>query len=97
MPITSKYLSKMKDFGEVSERQHSHYGSLFVRDMIHGGGVYVSPRTGVSYHIPTHFGFCYGVEKSIDMAFETTRRFPKKPEPDKINTAGNKRVPTGSI
>jgi 4-hydroxy-3-methylbut-2-enyl diphosphate reductase len=46
--------------------------------MIERGGVYVSDRSAVEYRIPTHFGFCYGVEKSIDMAFETTRRFPDR-------------------
>jgi 4-hydroxy-3-methylbut-2-enyl diphosphate reductase len=39
---------------------------------------FISDRTGVTYRIPTHFGFCYGVEKSIDMAFETVKRFPNK-------------------
>ncbi len=73
-----KYLSKMNDFGEVLDRQHSVYGSGFVKSMIENGGRFVSPRTGVTYKIPTHFGFCYGVEKSIDMAFETVRRFPDR-------------------
>lgn len=73
-----KYLSKMNDFGEVLDRQHSVYGSSFVKSMIENGGRFVSERTGVTYRIPSHFGFCYGVEKSIDMAFETVKRFPKK-------------------
>ncbi len=73
-----KYLSKMGDFGEVLDRQHSVYGSGFVKTMIQSGGRFESAKTGVTYHIPTHFGFCYGVEKSIDMAFETVRRFPDR-------------------
>ena len=73
-----KYLSKMGDFGEVLDRQHSVYGSAFVKSMIENGGRFVSDRTGVTYKIPTHFGFCYGVEKSIDMAFETVKRFPTR-------------------
>jgi 4-hydroxy-3-methylbut-2-enyl diphosphate reductase len=73
-----KYLSKMMDFGEVLDRQHSVYGSEFVKKMIENGGRFVSDRTGITYRIPTHFGFCYGVEKSIDMAFETVKRFPDR-------------------
>ena len=72
---TPKFISRLNDFGESFERQHSFYGSDFVKRMIEAGGLHVSGATGVTYQIPTHFGFCYGVEKSIDMAFETTRRF----------------------
>ena len=74
----TKFISKLNDFGESFERQHSFYGSVFVKAMIERGGLYASERSGVEYRIPTHFGFCYGVEKSIDMAFETTRRFPDR-------------------
>lgn len=74
----TKFISKLNDFGESFERQHSFYGSVFVKAMIERGGLYVSDRSKVEYRIPTHFGFCYGVEKSIDMAFETTRRFPDR-------------------
>jgi 4-hydroxy-3-methylbut-2-enyl diphosphate reductase len=77
-PEGKKYLSKMNDFGEVLDRQHSVYGSAFVKSMIENGGGFDSAKTGVSYRIPSHFGFCYGVEKSIDMAFETVRRFPNR-------------------
>lgn len=75
MTVQKNYISKLNDFGESFERQHSFYGSPFVKSMIENGGVHVSPKSGVTYRIPTHFGFCYGVEKSIDLAFETTRRF----------------------
>jgi len=74
----NKFISKMIDFGEVLERQHSFYGSPSIKQMIENGGMYTSQETGVTYRIPTHFGFCYGVEKSIDMAFETVRRFPNR-------------------
>lgn len=76
--VEKKYLSKMKDFGEVLNRQHSFYGSDFIKQMIESGGEFQSDKTGVKYSIPTHFGFCYGVEKSIDMAFETVNRFPDR-------------------
>jgi len=65
----------MTDFGEVLGRRHSAYGSAFVQLMAGNGGLHVSSRTGAKYRIPTHFGFCYGVEKSIDMAFETVNRY----------------------
>ncbi len=76
--METKIITRLNDFGESFERQHSFYGSEFVKALIEKGGVHASPRTGISYRIPTHFGFCYGVEKSIDMAFETTRRFPDR-------------------
>lgn len=76
--VEKKYLSKMKDFGEVLNRQHSFYGSDFIKKMIEDGGEFLSEKTKVKYSIPTHFGFCYGVEKSIDMAFETVNRFPDR-------------------
>ena len=76
--VTGTFISKIRDFGEVAERQHTTYGSAFVRAIIEKNGLYASPETGVTYQIPTHFGFCYGVEKSIDMAFETRKRFPEK-------------------
>ncbi len=76
--METKIISRLNDFGESFERQHSFYGSDFVKGLIEKGGIYASPRTGVTYQIPTHFGFCYGVEKSIDMGFETTRRFPDR-------------------
>lgn len=76
--METKIISRLNDFGESFERQHSFYGSEFVRNMINNGGVHASARSGVTYRIPTHFGFCYGVEKSIDLAFETTRRFPDR-------------------
>jgi 4-hydroxy-3-methylbut-2-enyl diphosphate reductase len=73
-----RFITKISDFHEVAERQHSSYGSDFVKKMIDNNGLYRSDKTGVIYQIPTHFGFCYGVEKSIDMAFETWRQFQDK-------------------
>jgi len=74
----NKYISKINDFGEVLERQHSFYGSDSIKKIIEKGGEYTSETTGLTYRIPTHFGFCYGVEKSIDLAFQTVKRFPNR-------------------
>ncbi len=71
-------MARLTDFGEVAGRQHSVYGSSLVKSMIEARGIYRSPKTGVTYQIPTHFGFCYGVEKSIDMAFEARKYFPDR-------------------
>lgn len=32
----------------------------------------------VRFHIPRHFGFCYGVENAIDIAYETLEKYPDK-------------------
>ncbi|MBF0253797.1 MAG: 4-hydroxy-3-methylbut-2-enyl diphosphate reductase [Candidatus Omnitrophica bacterium] len=75
---SGRMIGRLADFGTIEAHQHAAYSSAFVRRMIEAGGEYVSPRSGVRYRIPSDFGFCYGVEKSIDMAFETLNRFPKR-------------------
>lgn len=32
----------------------------------------------VRFHVPRHFGFCYGVENAIDIAYKTVREHPDK-------------------
>ncbi len=32
----------------------------------------------VQFYIPRHFGFCYGVENAIDIAYETVEQYPDK-------------------
>ncbi|MBI1976598.1 MAG: 4-hydroxy-3-methylbut-2-enyl diphosphate reductase [Candidatus Omnitrophica bacterium] len=34
---------------------------------------------GLRFHIAKEFGFCYGVEKAIDYAYQTRRQFPDRP------------------
>lgn len=34
---------------------------------------------GLQFHIAKEFGFCYGVEKAIDYAYQTRRQFPDRP------------------
>jgi 4-hydroxy-3-methylbut-2-enyl diphosphate reductase len=32
----------------------------------------------VRFHVPRHFGFCYGVENAIDIAYKTIAQHPDK-------------------
>ncbi|MGM0547005.1 MAG: 4-hydroxy-3-methylbut-2-enyl diphosphate reductase [Bacteroidota bacterium] len=32
----------------------------------------------VRFYVPRHFGFCYGVENAIDIAYDTVENYPKK-------------------
>ena len=33
---------------------------------------------GISFHLAKSFGFCYGVDRAVDMAYETHKRFPDR-------------------
>ena len=37
---------------------------------------YVLEMEGVTFRLAREFGFCYGVERAVDYAYETVRRFP---------------------
>jgi 4-hydroxy-3-methylbut-2-en-1-yl diphosphate reductase len=39
---------------------------------------YVHKKNGLTFHLATSFGFCYGVDRSLDLAYETQHHFPGK-------------------
>ncbi len=39
---------------------------------------YVAQFDGVEIHLAREFGFCYGVDKAVDFAYQTRRRFPDR-------------------
>ena len=54
----------------INEKDYSAKDISAIRET---GGVW--EIQGVSFYFPEHFGFCYGVDKAIDMVFETCARF----------------------
>ncbi len=59
---------------EVLKQVQSHYRSQLVDRIIAQGGV-VS-RGGLTVRLAQKFGFCYGVERAIDMAYAARKYFP---------------------
>lgn len=52
------------------------YHSERVEKIIASGNVYT--EKGVTFRLASSFGFCYGVDRAVDLAYETRERFPDK-------------------
>src|SRR3989338_2487335 len=52
------------------------YHSPIVEKIIESGHVY--SEKGLTFHLAKSFGFCYGVDRAVDLAYETHQRFPKR-------------------
>ncbi len=57
----------------VQEQVESHYRSTLVERIRGAGGVLVAGRTTV--RLAKQFGFCYGVERAIDLAYAAAKVF----------------------
>ncbi|HTL70468.1 MAG TPA: 4-hydroxy-3-methylbut-2-enyl diphosphate reductase [Candidatus Eisenbacteria bacterium] len=66
-------IKKLSEFGEGFKHHHENYEAASISAIRETGGVW--DFGGVAFHFPEHFGFCYGVDKAIDMVFETCERF----------------------
>ncbi len=66
-------IKKLSEFGEGFKHHHEAYSASAISAIRETGGVW--ELEGLSFHFPEHFGFCYGVDKAIDMVFETCERF----------------------
>lgn len=66
-------IKKLSEFGEGFKHHHEDYSAGAISAIRETGGVW--ELEGLSFHFPEHFGFCYGVDKAIDMVFETCARF----------------------
>ena len=66
-------IKKLSEFGEGFRHHHENYEALAISKIRETGGVW--QWGNLSFHFPEHFGFCYGVDKAIDMVFETCARF----------------------
>jgi hypothetical protein len=68
-----------KSFGlkkEVAGELERDYASSMVERVIAAG--YVYEEKGMTFHLARSFGFCYGVDRAVDLAYETRQRFPNK-------------------
>jgi 4-hydroxy-3-methylbut-2-enyl diphosphate reductase len=59
---------------EVKGRLEADHRSDVVRAIVEGG--HAIEREGVTFRLAREFGFCYGVERAVDYAYETVERFP---------------------
>ena len=71
--MSKNIIKKLSEFGEGFKHHHENYSAGTISAIRETGGVW--ELEGLSFHFPEHFGFCYGVDKAIDMVFETTERF----------------------
>ena len=65
-------IKKLSEFGEGFKHHHKNYSAESVSAIRETGGLW--ELGGLAFHFPEHFGFCYGVDKAIDMVFETCER-----------------------
>ncbi len=68
-----------KSFGlkkDIQDDLVRDYYSEMVQKMIAAGNTYT--EKGVAFHLASSFGFCYGVDRAVDLAYETRERFPDK-------------------
>lgn len=61
---------------EVAGELEADYHSSFVQDIKAAGFTYQEGRLTV--HLAREFGFCYGVDRAVDYAYQTRRRFPDR-------------------
>jgi 4-hydroxy-3-methylbut-2-en-1-yl diphosphate reductase len=60
---------------EVAGVLAESYHSRFVDDVREAGFQFTSGR--LTIHLAREFGFCYGVDRAIDYAYQARRRFPR--------------------
>lgn len=61
----------------VREQVERHYRSQIVEQLRHRGGVLEAG--GLKVRLAKEFGFCYGVERAIDLAYAARKVFPEQP------------------
>src|SRR6187455_2138317 len=61
---------------EVAGELEAAYHSTLVESVRASGFVKATGR--LSLHLAKEFGFCYGVDRAVDYAYQTRRKFPEK-------------------
>lgn len=59
---------------EVTKEVRAHYRSVLVERIKEGGGIF--SKGPITIILARKFGFCYGVERAIDLAYAARRYFP---------------------
>lgn len=62
--------------GEISGELNQDYHSDLIEDIRASGNRLESPHCTI--RLAKEFGFCYGVDKAVDFAYETRRKFPDR-------------------
>jgi 4-hydroxy-3-methylbut-2-enyl diphosphate reductase len=73
-PIIFRKGLNLKD--AVAGELAAAYHSTIVEDLKAGGFVRESGR--LTLHLAREFGFCYGVDRAVDYAYQTRKKFPEK-------------------
>ena len=63
----SQVIKKLSEFGEGFKHHHENYQAYSISVIRETGGTW--DFGGLVFHFPEHFGFCYGVDKAIDLVF----------------------------
>jgi 4-hydroxy-3-methylbut-2-en-1-yl diphosphate reductase len=74
--MSEQVIKKLSEFGEGFRHHHENYEAASISRIREIGGVWDFGK--LVFHFPEHFGFCYGVDKAIDMVFETCERFHER-------------------
>ena len=69
-----------KGFKDVREKVDKNMGKQFKSSLVDElkGNNFVIEKDGVKVHLAKDFGFCWGVERSIALAYEAVEHFPGK-------------------
>jgi len=74
------YLRSMSVFkealGPVREQMKEDFQSGLVKDLKSSN--YILEREGITMYLAKEFGFCWGVERSIELAFAAVEKFPDR-------------------
>ncbi len=68
-----------KSFGlkaEIKDDLVRDYHSDIIEKIIAAGNIHT--EKGVTFHLASSFGFCYGVDRAVELAYETRERFPDR-------------------
>lgn len=72
-PVIRKGMGHKDEIHSDFERD---YHSDIVDRIVAGGFSYT--KRGITFHLANDFGFCYGVDRSLELAHETVKHFPDK-------------------